>query len=170
MEEKIKNLIEKNKSNDGEYIIETISSNKIYDKYKIKKNDEKNKIYENDENKENILNTSRRDFGDNYRYLKRNELKTIISNEKTNHIRQSPVHIYGFENYILKDNKKVLLQSPIKGKLIRIYRNNDKNCKMCFRNERKNREFGPVIKIKESNIFFPENFKKGKSNYFNTED
>ena len=74
------------------------------------------------------------------------------------------------ENYIIKDNKKILLQSPIKGKLIRIYRNNDKNCKMCFRNERKNREFGPVIKIKESNIFFPENFKKGKSNYFNTED
>ena len=167
---KIKNLIEKNKSNDGEYIIESISSNKIYDKYKIKKNDEKKKIYENDENKENILNTSRKDFGDNYRYLERNELKTTISNEKTNHIRRSPVHVYGFENYIIKDNKKILLQSPIKGKLIRIYRNNDKNCKMCFRNERKNREFGPVIKIKESNIFFPENFKKGKSNYFNTED
>ena len=156
---KIKNIIEKKKSNDGEYIIETIVSKKMYDKQRIN-----NKIDENDERK---INCSRKDFGDNYQYYERNEV-TTLSNEKIKHIRRSPVHVYGFENYILKNNKKVLLKSPpIKGKLIRLYRNNNKKCKVCYRNEKKNNE--RTYKSNENNIFLPAKFKKGEFNYAFTE-
>ena len=158
---KIKNLIEKKQSNDGEYIIETIFSKKIYDKQRIN-----NKIDEND--KKNI-NSSRRDYGDNYQYYERNEV-TTLSNGKIKHIRRSPVHVYGFENYILKNNKKIIVKSPpIKGKLIRIYRNNNKKCKVCNRNERKKKEFGSFNSNNDNNIVLPVEFKKGEFNYSITE-
>lgn len=133
---KVKVISEKKHySNDDEYIIETILSKKIYDKKRGNNNNKNSYISDNNERH---LNTLGRDLGDNYRYYERNEVKSKLSKEKTKHIRRSPVHIYEFDNYKLKDDKKLFSKSPQKGKLIRIYRNKDnKKCKMCYRNETK---------------------------------
>ena len=107
-------------------------------------------------------------MGDNYKYFERKEAKTPIKSEKINHIRRTPARVYGFENYIMKNNKKIYLKTPtIKGKLIRLYRNNDnKNCRMCAINEVKKKKFEPIWKVKENNILLPAKFKKGKFDYY----
>ena len=154
----ILNSLEKNKSKDG-----TTLSKIIYDKQ-----DEEIKIIENDEEKHSRKFSSKKDFGDNYKYYERKEAKTPIKTEKINHIRRTPVHIYGFENYILKDNKKIYIKTPpIKGKLIRLYRNNDnKNCRMCLINEEKRNKFEPISKDKENKILLPAKFKRRKFDYY----
>ena len=160
---KILNSLEKNKSKDGKYEIETTLSKIIYDKQ-----DEEIKTIENEQENHSRKNSSKTDLGDNYKYYERKETKTPIKNEKINHIRRTPVHVYGFENYITKDNKKIYLKTPpIKGKLIRLYRNNDnKNCRMCVINEVKRRKFELISKVKENNILFPAKYPKGKFDYY----
>jgi hypothetical protein len=105
--------------------------------------EEEIQVLENEDNNEKKsikMSAEKRDLGDNYKYYERKDIKIPINDEKINHIRRSPVHVYGFHNFVMKDNKKMYLNSPpIKGKLIRMYRNNtNNNCKVCQINENKN--------------------------------
>ena len=165
---KILNTLEKNKSKDGKYEIETSLSKIIYDKHGGNKENEEIKIIENEQENHSRKYSSKKYLGDNYKYYERKDTKTPIKSEKINHIRRTPAHVYGFENYIMKNNKKIYLKTPtIKGKLIRLYRNNDnKNCRMCAINEVKRKKFEPIWKVKENNILLPAKFKKGKFDYY----
>ena len=176
---RIMRTLEKNKSKDGKYEIGTTLSKKIYDK--LGNNDSNGEIEEIQVIENNAWKHSRRlsekkDLGDNYKYYERAEIKSPLRNRKNNdtnhinhinHIRRSPVHVYQYENYIIKDNKKIYVQTPIKGKLIRVYRNNvnkSKNCKMCLMKD-KNR-VGHLTNIKGNTILLPSKFKKREFNSF----
>ena len=156
---KNKNILPKNITKDGQYVFGVTLPKAIYSKggYEIE-------AFKNDKNKEKNSPklSSRTDFGDNYRYYERNEDKSIKKNGKVNHIRRSPVHVYGFQNYIIRDNKKIYLKTPqIKGKLIRIYRNNNNiNCNICYRNERKNLKIEPSSCVQGNTILLPPKFLK----------
>jgi len=159
--EKNKNILPKNTTKDGQYVFGAPLSKSIYNKHR-----DEIEVFENDKIKEknsSKLMSSRRDFGDNYKYYERNEDKSIKRNEKVNHIRRSPVHVYGFQNYIMKDNKKIYLKTPpIKSKLIRIYRNNNNiNCNLCYTNERKNLKIEPSSCVQGKTILLPRKFYKG---------
>ena len=124
-------------------------------------------VLENEDSneKESIKISPRRDFGDNYRYYERKEVKIPKKDGKINHIRRSPVHVYGFQNYIMKDNKKIYLKTPpIRGKLIRMYRNNSNiNCNICKINEIKNKNkqiLSSSSNFRENNILLPVKFKR----------
>jgi hypothetical protein len=123
---KIEKFLEKKNSNDEKYIIGTTLSKKVYDKM-----NKEIEIFENEENgEENELQFRvTKNFGDNYKYLERNEIKSPCKYEKTYHFRRSPVNVYGHQNYIIKDNKKIFIKTLPKGKIIRLYRNNNNsNC------------------------------------------
>ena len=176
---RIMRTLEKNKSKDGKYEIGTTLSKKIYDK--LGNNDSNGEIediqvIENNAWKHSRRLSEKKDLGDNYKYYERAEIKSPLRNRKNNdtnhinhinHIRRSPVHVYQYENYIIKDNKKIYVQTPIKGKLIRVYRNNinkSKNCKMCLMKD-KNR-VGNLTNIKGNTILLPSKFKKREFNSF----
>ncbi len=143
------------------------NSQRIIEKKNIcdKKKVEEIQVFENEDSneKESIKISPRRDFGDNYRYYERKEVKIPKKDGKINHIRRSPVHVYGFQNYIMKDNKKIYLKTPpIRGKLIRMYRNNI-NCNICKINEIKNKNkqiLSSSSNFRENNILLPVKFKR----------
>ena len=65
----------------------------------------------------------KKNFGDNYKYFERNE--SPLKDNKTFHFRRSPVHVYGYENYlIIEDSNHNLVGSPIKNKQ-KMKKNND---------------------------------------------
>ena len=132
-------------------------------------------IFENDENGEenDIQFRVTKNFGDNYKYLERNELKNPCKYEKTYHFRRSPVHVYGHQNYIIKDNKKIFVKTLPKGKIIRLYRNNDNsnnNCNRDIKNREvktvKNKKFNRVTNSQQFHMTFPAKFKKEEFKYY----
>jgi hypothetical protein len=88
-------------SNDQKYINGSTSSKKANDK-----SSQEIEIFENEENdEENELQYRvRRNFGDNHKYFERNEVRSPCKYEKTYHFRRTPTHVYGNQNYIIKDN------------------------------------------------------------------
>jgi hypothetical protein len=161
---KIEKFLEKKNSNDEKYIIGTTLSKKVYDK--MNKKNIKNKeieIFENEENgEENELQFRvTKNFGDNYKYLERNEIRNPCKYEKTYHFRRSPVHVYGHQNYIIKDNKKIFIKTLPKGKIIRLYRNNISNCNKESKTI-KNKRFYPVTNSQQFHMTIPKKFKKEK--------
>ena len=155
---KIEKYFNKKNSNDEKYIIETSSPKKVYDKI-----NQEIEIIENEENnEENELQFRvRRNFGDNYKYFERNEVRSPCKYEKTYHFRRSPVHVYGNQNYIIKDNKKIFLNTLPKGKIIRLYRNNINNCNKESKTI-KNKRFYPVTNSQQFHMTIPKKFKKEK--------
>ena len=143
---KFEKFLEKQNSNDEKYIIGETSSKKVNNKINTEI-----EIFENEENNEENELQFRvmRNFGDNYKYLERNEVRSPFKYEKTYHFRRSPVHVYGSQNYIIKDNKKIFINTLPKGKIIRLYRNNINNCNREFKTV-KNRRF---YKVANSNNF-----------------
>ena len=78
-------------------------------------------------------------------YFQVNHAKNNLKNEKISNIGITPLHSYEFGNSLIKNNKKIYLKAPpIKGKLFRIYMNNDKSCRMCLINEEKKRKLSPI--------------------------
>ena len=175
---KIMKSLEKDKSKDGKYVISTTLLKKIYDNLEENDNNdeiEEIKVIENDEVIYSRKLSQKKDLGDNYKYYQRADIKSPLRFDKNNinyinHIRRSPVHVYGYENYIIKDNKKIYLKSPpIKGKLIRIYRNNEnknKNCNICLMKSKEKKRLGHFSNVKENTILLPSKFKKGEFNHY----
>ena len=175
---KIMKSLEKNKSKDGKYVISTTLLKKIYDNLEENDNNdeiEEIKVIENDDVIYSRKLSQKKDLGDNYKYYQRADIKSPLRFDKNNinyinHIRRSPVHVYGYENYIIKDNKKIYLKSPpIKGKLIRIYRNNEnknKNCNICLMKSKEKKRLGHFSNVKENTILLPSKFKKGEFNHY----
>ena len=170
---KIEKFLEKKKSNDEKYIIGTTLSKKVYDK--MNNMNKEIEIFENDENGEenDIQFRVTKNFGDNYKYLERNEIKNPCKYEKTYHFRRSPVHVYGHQNYIIKDNKKIFVKTLPKGKIIRLYRNNDNsnnNCNRDIKNREvktvKNKKFNRVTNSQQFHMTFPAKFKKEEFKYY----
>ena len=139
-------------SNDQKYINGTTSSKKVYDK-----SSQEIEIFENEENE--LQYRVRRNFGDNYKYFERNEVRSPCKYEKTYHFRRSPIHVYGNQNYIIKDNKKIFISTLPKGKIIRLYRNNINNCNKEFKTV-KNRRFNPLTNSQQFHMTIPTKFKK----------
>ena len=193
----IYNSLERNKSMDGKYEIGTTLSKKIYNdeeeeleeekeineeneeneeinenNEEINENNEEIQVIENDEEIHSRKLRRAKNLGDNYSYYERNEVNNHVENGKINHIkhvRRNPINVYGFDDYILKGNKKIYLKSsPFIGKIIRLYRNNDNgnNCRMCFIKEKKRKEFGPVSNVRVNTILLPASFKKGEFDYY----
>ena len=154
---KIEKFLEKKKSDDDKYIIGTTLSKKVYDKMnKINGEIEIFVNEENDEEKDKQFRVTR-NFGDNYKYLERNEIRrSPCKYEKTFHFRRNPVHVYGHQNYIIKDNKKILIKTLPKGKTIRLYRNNN-NCNREVKTI-ENRKFDPVTNSQQCLMTFPRKF------------
>jgi len=170
---KIEKFLEKKNSNDEKYIIGTTLSKKVYDK--MNNMNKEIEIFENDENEEekDIQFRVTKNFGDNYKYLERNEINNPCKYEKTYHFRRSPVHVYGHQNYIIKDNKKIFIKTLPKGKIIRLYRNNDNNNNNCNRDAKnrevktvKNKKFNPVTNSQQCHMTFPAKFKKEEFKYY----
>ena len=161
---KIDKYFNKKSSNDEKYINGIISPTKVNEK-----NNEEIEIFENEEiDEENELQFRvRRNFGDNYKYFERNEVRSPCKYEKTYHFRRSPVHVYGNQNYIIKDNKKIFINTLPKGKIIRLYRNNMNNCNKESKTV-KNKRFFPVTNGQQFHMTIPTKFKKEKmkQNYF----
>ena len=163
---KIEKFLEKKNSNDEKYIIGTTLSKKVYDK--MNKKNKEIEIFENEENgEENELQFRvTKNFGDNYKYLERNEIRSPCKYEKTYHFRRSPVHVYGHLNYIIKDNKKIFIKTLPKGKIIRLYRNNNNsNCNREIKTV-KNKKFNPVTNSQQCHMTFPSKFKKEEFKYY----
>jgi hypothetical protein len=161
---KIEKFLEKKNSNDEKYIIGTTLSKKVYDKM-----NKEIEIFENEENgEENELQFRvTKNFGDNYKYLERNEIKSPCKYEKTYHFRRSPVNVYGHQNYIIKDNKKIFIKTLPKGKIIRLYKNN--NNSNCINREVKtvkNKKFNPVTNCQQCHMTLPAKFKKEEFKYY----
>ncbi len=166
---KIEKFLEKKNSNDEKYIIGTTLSKKVYDK--MNKNNKGIEIFENEENGEedDIQFRVTRNFGDNYKYLERNEIKSPCKYEKTYHFRRNPVNVYGHQNYIIKDNKKIFVKTLPKGKIIRLYRNNDNFNKEIKGREiktAKNKKFNPVANSQQCHMTIPAKFKKEEFKYY----
>ena len=125
-------------------------------------------IFENEENgEENELQFRvTKNFGDNYKYLERNEIRSPCKYEKTYHFRRNPVHVYGHLSYIIKDNKKIFIKTLPKGKIIRLYRNNNNsNCNREIKTV-KNKKFNPVTNSQQCHMTFPSKFKKEEFKYY----
>ena len=71
------------------------------------------------------------------------------------------MHVYGNQNYIIKDNKKIFIFFFLKGKIIRLYRNNINNCNKESKTI-KNKRFYPVTNSQQFHMTIPKQFKKEK--------
>ena len=132
------------------------------------------KVIENDEVIHLRKLSQKKNLGDKYKYYERADIKSpkrsIRINANINNIRRSPAKIYGYENYSIKHNPKLYLNTPpIKGKLIKIYRNNEnknKNCKVCLMKSKEKKRIGHFSNVKENTILLPSKLKKGEFNHY----
>ena len=130
----------KTKQSKDENLKGKISSKNISHKKKFIKNKEEIEVNINDDEENDIKYNTLRNYGDNYKYLETKNIKNSFMPKNTFHCRRSPFHVFGVQNYIIKDNKRIYLKEMPKVKMLRLYRNNS-NGKMTYSFKIKNRKF-----------------------------
>lgn len=154
---KIEKILEKRNSKDKNYIISTTSSKKIYDRERLSNKKEEIEIHINDDYEDDIndnkFNTLK-NFGDNYKFLEIKNIRNHSKNGNTFHCRRSPIHVFGVQNFVIKDNKRIFLKEMLKGKMLRLYRNNSSRT-INHSNRLKNKIFN--IEVEQNNMKYEKN-------------